>query len=116
MSRKNRILLSLFAASFVTLLHIGWRKFGGLVSGGRYSDPHSWTELYSYLPEFVFLFVVVFVGIFVLESMKKKEVYLKCPKCGNVIATCENIENVCQECGSTLERLDGFYERHPETK
>ena len=99
---KEKLLLSLCTASFVTMIHIGWRKFGGLDSGGPYSDLRSWTEFYNYLSKFVSLFAIVFAGIFIWASMKKKEIYLKCPKCGNVIAKHENIESVCKVCGSKL--------------
>jgi ribosomal protein L37E len=116
MNKKDRILLGLLVASFVTMLHIGWRKFGGLASGGRYSDSHTWTELYLYLPEFAFLFAIVFTGFFVWQGMKKNEIYFKCPQCGKVKATFEKNESICQECGAKLEHLDGFYERHSKKK
>ena len=114
MNRKNRIIISLLAASVVTILHIGWRKFGGLISGVRYSDTHNLTELFSYLPEIVFLFAIVFTGVFVWEGLKRKKIYLKCPQCGKIETTFENVESICQECGTELDSLDGFYKRHPD--
>ncbi|MFH2047155.1 MAG: hypothetical protein ABIK92_18660 [Pseudomonadota bacterium] len=116
MIRKETALLSLFIASFVTIIHIGWRKFGGLISGGRYSDSHSWNELINYIPEFLFFFGITFIGIFIWESRKKNKTYFKCPECGNVIASHENNRRICQVCGASYEYLEGYFNRHPENK
>ena len=57
MNRKEITLVSFTVASIVTIIDIGWRIFGGLVSGGRYSHPHDWNELIHFTPEFIFFLV-----------------------------------------------------------
>ena len=39
-----------------------------------------------------------------------------CPICRTTLETINSSENRCSLCGTDLEELDGFYERHPEIK
>jgi predicted RNA-binding Zn-ribbon protein involved in translation (DUF1610 family) len=54
--------------------------------------------------------------MFIWLSLKKKKVFFKCPKCGNVIESAEKERDVCQDCGVRYELLEGYFNRHPEKK
>jgi transcription initiation factor TFIIIB Brf1 subunit/transcription initiation factor TFIIB len=39
-----------------------------------------------------------------------------CPECEETTMLTNNGEMKCQECNVVLERLTGFYDKHPEKK
>ena len=59
--RKDRFVYSLMAAATFTIVMILHKKIGGLLSGGLYSDSHSWSELTAMIPSFLLFFAVSFV-------------------------------------------------------
>lgn len=62
-------------------------------------------------------FAVVVLSIKnIIRKKYKKDQYLICPKCQNVVESFQAIEGKCLKCGADLEPLTGFYERHPEFK
>lgn len=52
----------------------------------------------------------------IIKKKYKKDQYLICPKCQNVVESVKVVEDKCLKCGADLEALTGFYERHPECK
>jgi uncharacterized paraquat-inducible protein A len=71
---------------------------------------------------FVAILVMIFGVLFLLAGFKKnfsltkKEKYYKCSRCGMLISEEFQKNLTCPKCGSRLEDLHGFYERHPELK
>ena len=59
--KKDRFIYSLIAAAIFTIVKILHKKIGGLLSGGLYSDSHSWSELTAMIPSFLLFFAVLFV-------------------------------------------------------
>ncbi len=70
--------------------------------------------------------IFISFGLFFLFRIYKSpikntvDLYYKCLNCGSTY--CKNIENEnktffnCEKCNMPLEKLDGFFERHPELK
>ena len=67
--------LSSFGIALIgTTLEIVHKKFGGLASGGRYSDAHTLDELVGMSSSFLSTFIIIFVVFFIyfqLGSRKK---------------------------------------------
>ena len=75
------------------------------------------------VPRFVNVLMVVYGFVIVVVSLKvimgrnsKKDRYLICAKCQNIVDTFQSADDKCSKCGGPLEDLKGFYERHPEFK
>lgn len=60
--------------------------------------------------------LIVFGTQKILSRGKKPDEYLVCPICQKVVEVRLASDNKCPNCGSDLELLEGFYERHPEFK
>lgn len=70
---KGRITYSLLAALAFTIMKILHTKIGGLISGGRYSESHTWSELASMIPSFFSFFGISFLlAYFVLYYVWRK--------------------------------------------
>lgn len=112
MNAKEKIGISLFFASLVTIFDVLHRKIGGHASGGRFSLPHTWIELKESVPEFIGFFCFTFIAVAIYQ-FAGKGVEAICPKCEESFTT-SNIQNaICPKCGAGAEKLKGFYERHP---
>jgi hypothetical protein len=116
----EKLFNSFIVATVFTVGDIFYRKIGGLSAGGRYSEPHTWNEIYELSPEFISLFIFFFIGRFIWESMKskknKKNTYI-CTKCGQPFELASNNkEAICKFCCGPAEISKGFYERHPELR
>ena len=60
-------------------------------------------------------------SIFLVIKNKYKGTHIEnkqliCPKCEEVVELTNSGESYCPHCGKKLEKLKGFYERHPELK
>jgi anaerobic ribonucleoside-triphosphate reductase len=115
MSTKEKIGLSIFVASFGTIIDVLYQKIGGHASGGRFSHPHTWPELKENVPEFICLFFVIFAGMAIYQFAGKKTDVI-CPKCEESFETSDIKNSLCPKCGTQAERLKGFYERHPNLR
>ncbi len=60
--------------------------------------------------------MIVFGTKKIINKGKKPDQYLICPVCQKVVEVRLAKDKKCPECGSDLEILEGFYERHPEFK
>ncbi len=66
----------------------------------------------------------IFIGIgiyclfeFVRRQQPKFEInYWICPTCQESYKKLGSDEHICEKCNISLERLDGFFDRHPELK
>lgn len=58
--------------------------------------------------------MIVFGAKKIANRGKKPDQYLVCPVCQKVVEVRLASNNKCPKCGSDLELLEGFYERHPE--
>lgn len=69
------------------------------------------------IPWTIFGVVMIVIGINkTINRRKKPDQYLACPICQTVAEVRLASNNKCSKCGSDLELLEGFYERHPEFK
>jgi len=78
---------------------------------------HDFTEIR--LPFGVFLTLTGLV--FLYTSLRKKSIssasgYLICCNCRHLFEKKSIAGNQCPSCGTDLEQLDGFYDRHPELR
>ncbi len=62
---KEHIILSSIFSFVVTFAFILHKKIGGLLSGGVYSEPHSWEELIQKAPSFFLVYLFIFFVVFV---------------------------------------------------
>ena len=65
MKRNESLFFATTIAFIATIIEIMHKKFGGLLSGGRYSSSHTWEELINMIPYFFSFFLAIFVGAFV---------------------------------------------------
>ena len=62
----------------------------------------------------------IFIGFLIVVSVIVSRLpshiirYWICPKCEKPTRQAGDNEHLCSVCNVPLERLDGFYERHPE--
>jgi hypothetical protein len=49
-------------------------------------------------------------------TLTRKTKYLKCVGCGQVYSFHEIENNTCPKCHKEVEKIEGFFERHPEFK
>jgi hypothetical protein len=82
-----------------------------------------WSHLYGYpiskdtgVVVLIFGVALIFLGYFRKGPVDHtKEEFLICPNCRKTISKDLNHEK-CTDCGTELETLNGFYDRHPELK
>lgn len=83
-----------------------------------------WSHLYGYpiskgsgVIVLIFGFFLILYGCFRKARDKRDdEEFLICPTCRKPFDRRNFSENQCPTCGTELEKLDGFYDRHPELK
>jgi len=63
---------------------------------------------------FVFGIILVYITIFKSDFLVKQG-YI-CPNCEETVERTGTKEISCPKCGTKMEKLNGFYERHPELK
>ncbi|MCP3931943.1 MAG: hypothetical protein GY705_22950 [Bacteroidetes bacterium] len=68
--KNKRLEFSLFVAFFGTLARVLFKKIGGQLSGGIYSDSHSWSEIVDMIPEFILFFFILFIFAYVIFYRK----------------------------------------------
>lgn len=97
---------------FIITLKIGIRKYY------LYLDPMDWSELYIKLPRLALLGIGFFIIAFFLELHEKKEdrSFLICERCLNLYYYYQVENGVCPDCSGKVEKLKGFYDRHPKLK
>ncbi len=78
-------------------------------------------DIYIGKNNYIITLLIIFFGlVFIISAFRKKEdlegefTYLKCPKCGEVFSKKKSKNKTCKRCGTALEDLDGFFDRHPE--
>jgi len=96
---------SILAVS-IEILH---KKIGGLASGGRYSESHSFDELQDYTSEFIFTFIVVFLAVYLYDSFSIKK-HLICPKCEEPFTSYKKSkDSKCVECDIEGVEIKKYY-------
>ena len=90
------------------------------IARGKVPETISWNEFFSERLDEVFMtsattfalgYALYFFGWF-----KHDSIYLMCSKCGTPFDSKDVISNSCPNCKVQLERIEGFYDRHPEFK
>jgi hypothetical protein len=114
MNKKQKITYSIIAASIITAGEVIYRKIGGHAAGGIYSDPHTWGELAKRIPSFIAFFAIIFLVLLTYELLGKNKTNAICPKCRECFATPDIKSAICPKCFSKAEKLEGFYEKHPD--
>ncbi len=84
-----------------------WTKKGGLL----YHQP---VPRISGIVLFGFGLTMIITGLFRPKSFKQTK-YI-CNKCKQITTVFNSTEINCPVCGTKMEPLKGFYERHPEKK
>ncbi len=111
MNKIEKVSYSFLIASGVTLLKIAHRKIGGLLSGGNYSESHTWRELRDFIPEFSILFIMFLTGSLVYFFFVKKTVNAICPNCEKITKTSNIDKTLCVKCNKKVAPLEGYYKR-----
>ena len=70
---KEHIILSSIFSFVVTFVFILHKKIGGLLSGGVYSEPHSWGELLQKAPSFLLVYFFIFFVAFLYMRFNFKD-------------------------------------------
>lgn len=102
MKSSTKILNSLLIASGITIADILHRKTGGLLSGGNYSEPHTWNEIIKMKNEFIILFIAIFVLSSLYFFIMRREVLFICPSCGDKFNTANPSEAYCLDCDKQM--------------
>ena len=90
-------------------------------------DPIFYSTKYNYTWDFTEVkwplgcFLVILGSYFLVSNLKKKaqdyeERVLMCPKCIAPFNHSAVPNKNCPDCGTQLENLEGFYERHPDLR
>lgn len=61
-------------------------------------------------------FFLILGVFFLIKSLKAKpiiRIYFKCSSCGEVSKLEDKPNRLCKKCGTPIEKLEGFFERHP---
>ncbi len=111
MKNRGKILSSFALASVVTGTIILHKKFGGHLSGGRYSTPHSWAEIIEMAPYFISLFIFYLAGAVIYFFIFRREKYAICPACEECISTTNIEKSKCPKCGGEVVILEGYYSK-----
>ncbi len=108
-----RLLYMIGGLSFIGLgyqvLHSGgwWSfKINTFIDFGETSSPVGYTM------------ICVGAGLFgysIFGKWEKLETFI-CPECEEIVERSGEDEVFCPKCGTKMEPLKGFYERHPELK
>ena len=64
----------------------------------------------------LFLFGIVLICLSIFKSHSLVKLSLICPKCEKTVEHTGIKEVHCPACGTKMEKLKGFYERHPKLK
>ena len=83
-----------------------------------------WSHLYGYPISRGSGVIVLIFGVFLIlygcfrkaRNKQDEEKFLICLGCGKTFYEKDIPNRQCLDCGSDLENIDGFYERHPELK
>jgi len=116
MDKQSKITFSLLIATGGTVTKVIHNKVGGFYRPEDYSEKHTWGEILSLTPSYILLFLLLLLGSLAYFFILNKQTDAICPKCGECFVTSNLKAATCQKCGSKAEKLEGFYERHPETK
>ena len=114
--KKSVAFSSLLSLFFVIVIVICLKL--GIDRWKTYDDPMTWSELYLKLPHIVFFGIGLFV-IFFFAALHNKEggsSYFVCTRCLNVYYHYQIKKDECPDCCSKVEKMAGFYDRHPELK
>lgn len=117
MSKTNK--KSAVVALAYVLLVIGIElisDIGGIYKNKVYPEPKTLPEILNDWHKFVFSGILTFLIAFYWHKSKKQLIFKICPECRNVVsvpAVDDKTNEICNKCNVVLEKLDGFYERHP---
>ena len=70
---KENLIFSGIFSGIITAIHVFHIKFGGLLSGGLYTEAHSWKEIIEMVPQFVGIFFIFFVGAYIYFDYKSNK-------------------------------------------
>ena len=103
MKSSTKILYSSLIASGITIADILHKKIGGLLSGGNYSESHTWNEIVKMKTEFIFLFIVIFALSSSYFFIIRRETLFICPSCGDKFTTANPSEAYCLDCDKKMK-------------
>ncbi|HID69233.1 MAG TPA: hypothetical protein EYP35_01955 [Desulfobacterales bacterium] len=113
----DRIVLRvMFFLGGVSFIGLGYQT---ITQGGWWSPYDSIYINYDTVktPVGLLMFIIgIFLVVYTMVGKWAKANPLICPKCGEVIEYPKAKEVSCRACGTKMEKLKGFFERHPELK
>ena len=108
---------------FYIILGLSLAIFGiGIIYDPTFHDTkHNFIYDFSDVKWPLGIFLTLLGVAFLYFSLRRKpngsiSGFLICPLCRKPHEIKNSSENRCSSCGTDLEELDGFYERHPEIK
>ncbi|WP_028579785.1 hypothetical protein [Desulfogranum japonicum] len=100
---------ALVFATTGTIFNVLHKKIGGHASGGRYSDPHTWTEMRDLAPQFIGLFIIIFLAVYFYDSLSSRKTLI-CPQCERPFDSYKkNIDSKCSACGIEGVPIKKYY-------
>ena len=100
------IIISGISLFFIDNTGVEWIKFGEL-------GPEFNAKLVG---KPIGAFLILWGSYFLYKLSKTKPIEVvgfKCPACGKVVLLKETHHHSCKACGNKLEKIEGFFERHP---
>ncbi len=113
---KDKIVIATLFGFVGLLCGVISEKWG--IARNKVPDTISWNELFSErLDNILILSAITFVfGYLLSNSLKGDAKYLICYKCQTPYDKSKLCSDQCPSCKHQLEKLEGFYQRHPELK
>jgi hypothetical protein len=91
-----------------------WYGFNILMEGWSYLYGHPISRGTGVIVLIFGIFLILFGCFRKARNMQDEEKFLICLDCRKIFYKKDVPNQQCSDCGSDLEILDGFYERHPE--
>ncbi len=88
----------------------------GIKKWRTYDDPLTWTEFIYRLPYLALWALLIYVFVFFVSLHFKEEPIVICTKCLKSFFKKNTKDDLCPDCNSRLEKINGVYDRHPELK
>nr|WP_320049436.1 hypothetical protein [uncultured Desulfuromonas sp.] len=117
-SAKRVAIFSLLILPFFLIgIKVGYNKWAGDIK------PIPWEDFLALLPKAMIIYTANVICFFIIYTMML--IFLKgsndsyiCTECENVLKKWQMDKNSgkCTVCGSNMEPLEGFYERHPDKR
>ena len=113
---KERIAFAVLLAFVGLFIGVIAEKYG--ISRSKVPNTITWNKFFSERLDDVFYYIATcsLIGFLFPSIIFSNQKFLICPKCQNTYYKDDVKDKICTTCNVSLEKLEGFYERHPELK